>query len=164
MSHLIAISFEDEHRADEVRTELLRLQREYLVDLEDAVVAIREPDGKVKLRQLYSLTTTGAVSGGFWGTLIGLIFLHPLFGLAIGAAAGAIGGALTDVGIDDKFMKELSRRAQPGSSVLFVLVRQATPDKVLAELERYKGQVLHTSLSHEDEQRLREAVESVSVS
>jgi uncharacterized membrane protein len=164
MSHLIAISFEDEHRADEVRTELLRLQREYLVELEDTVVAIRKPDGKVNLRQLYSLTTTGAVSGGFWGTLVGLIFLHPLFGLAVGAAAGAIGGALTDVGIDDKFMKELSQRARPGSSVLFVLVRHATPDKVLGELERFKGHVLHTSLSHEDEQRLRKAMESVGVS
>lgn len=160
MSHLIAISFDDEHRADEVRTELLRLQREYLVDLEDAVVAVRKPDGKVKLRQLYNLTATGAVSGGFWGTLIGLIFLHPLFGLAVGAAAGAIGGTLTDVGVDDKFMKQLSERTPPGSSVLFVLVRQATPDKVLAELERFKGQVLHTSLSHEDEQRLRKAVET----
>lgn len=164
MSHLIAIAFDDEHRADEVRTDLLRLQREYLVDLEDAVVAVRKPDGKVKLRQLYSVTTTGAVSGGFWGTLIGLIFLSPLFGLAVGAAAGAIAGALTDVGISDKFMKELSQRVTPGSSVLFVLVRQATPDKVLGELERYEGHVLHTSLSHEDEQRLREAVEAVSAS
>lgn len=161
--HLIAISFDSENRADEARTELLRLQREYLVDLDDAVVAIRKPDGKVQLRQLYNLTATGAVSGGFWGTLIGLIFLSPLFGLAVGAAAGAAAGALSDVGVDDAFMKELAKRTRPGSSVLFVLVRQATPDKVLAELERFKGHVLHTSLSHQDEQRLREAVERVEV-
>lgn len=164
MAHLIAITFDDEHRADEVRTELLRLQREYLVDLEDAVTAIRKPDGSVKLRQLYSLTASGAVGGGFWGALIGLIFLNPLLGLGVGAAAGALAGALTDVGIDDKFMKELAQRAQSGSSVLFVLVRQATPDKVLSELERYEGHVLHTSLSHEDEERLREAVEGANVS
>lgn len=161
MSHMIAVAFDDPHRAEEVRLELLRLQREYLVDLEDAVVAVRRSDGKVKLRQLYNITGTGAVSGGFWGTLIGLIFLHPLFGLAVGAAAGGIAGALTDIGIDDKFMKELSQRVQPESSVLFVLVRQATPDRVLSELERYQGRVLHTSLSHEDEQRLREALEGV---
>lgn len=163
MSHLIAIAFDDQHRAEEVRTDLLRLQQEYLVDMEDAVVAVRKQDGKIKLRQLFNMTASGAVGGGFWGTLIGLIFLNPLFGLGVGAAAGAIAGALTDVGIDDKFMKELSERAKPGSSVLFVLVRQATPDKVLNELKRYEGHVLHTSLSHEDEARLREAVEGVSV-
>ncbi len=164
MSHLIAVAFDDEQRADEVRSELLRLQKEYLVDLEDAVVALRKPDGKIKLRQLYNVTTSGAITGGFWGTLIGLLFLNPLFGLAVGAAAGGVAGALTDVGIDDKFMKELAQRVQPGSSVLFVLVRQATPDKVLGELERYDGHVLHTSLSHEDEQRLRQAVEGAAVS
>ncbi len=160
MSDLIAIAFDDEHRADEVRTELLRLQREYLVELEDAVVAIRKPDGKIKLRQLHNLTASGAVGGGFWGTLIGLIFLHPLFGLAVGAGAGAVAGALTDVGIDDDFMRQLAERTSPGSSVLFVLVRAATPDKVLSELEHVEGHVLHTSLSHEDEERLRAAVET----
>ena len=103
---------------------------------------------------------TKQITGGFWGTLIGLIFLHPLFGLALGAAAGAFAGALTDIGIDDKFMKELSQRVRPGSSVLFVLVRQATPDRVLDEMERLEGRVLHTSLSHEDEQRLRAAIET----
>jgi uncharacterized membrane protein len=159
MSHLIAVSFEDEQRADEVRAELMRMQRDYLVELEDAVVAIRKQNGKVKLRQLHSLTAGGALTGGFWGTLIGLLFLHPVFGLAVGAAAGAIAGALGDVGIDDAFMKQLAERVQPGCSVLFVLLRQVTPDKVLAELERFQGHVLHTSLSHEDETKLREVLE-----
>jgi uncharacterized membrane protein len=89
-----------------VRLKLLKLQREYLVDLEDAVVAVKKPDGKVKLHQIYPLTATGAVSGSFWGLLVGALFLSPLLGAAIGAAAGAISGALTDVGIDDNFMKE----------------------------------------------------------
>ncbi len=163
MSDLVAIAFEDEHRAEEVRSDLLRMQKEYLVDLEDAVVAVRKPDGAVKLRQLYSLTASGAVSGGFWGTLIGLLFLHPLFGLAVGAAAGAVTGAITDVGVDDQFMKNLAQRVRPGSSVLFVLVRKATLDKLLPELERFNGYVLQTSLSHEDEQRLRQALETAGV-
>lgn len=159
MSHLIAIAFDDEFRADEVRTELLRMQREHLVELEDAVTAVRRRDGEVKLRQLYNLTAGGAVTGGFWGTLIGLLFLHPLFGMAAGAAVGAVGGALTDIGIDDRFMKELAERTSQGSSVLFVLVRQATPDKVMDELARMGGHVLYTSLSHEDERRLQAALQ-----
>jgi uncharacterized membrane protein len=98
------------------------------------------------------------VGGGFWGSLIGLIFLNPLLGAAVGAAAGAVSGALTDVGVDDKFMKELAASMTPGSSVLFVLVRKATPDKVLAELEGSGGKVLKTSLSHDDEAKLQAAL------
>ena len=88
MSDLIVVSFPDELQAEEVRLRLLKLQREYLVDLEDAVVVLRKDDGKVKLRQLHNLTASGAIGGGFWGTLVGLLFLNPLFGLAIGSAAG----------------------------------------------------------------------------
>src|SRR5271166_4191894 len=120
----------------------------------DAVVAVKDEKGKVKLNQAVNLTAAGAVSGGFWGTLIGLIFLSPLLGFAIGAASGA----LTDVGINDHFMKELAAAMTPGSSTLFVLVRKATPDKVLEELKGTGGRVLKTSLSHEDETKLQAAL------
>jgi uncharacterized membrane protein len=99
----------------------------------------------------------GAVSGGFWGTLIGLIFLSPLLGLVIGATLGATSSALTDVGIDDEFMKELAATMTPGSSTLFILARKATPDKLLEELKGTGGKILKTSLSHEDETRLQAA-------
>lgn len=111
--------------------------------------------GKVKLHQAVNLTAAGAVSGGFWGTLIGLIFLNSLLGLVVGATAGAVSGALSDVGIDDKFMKELAGQLKDGSSVLFVLVRHATPDKVLEELKGTGGHILRTSLSHDDEAKLQ---------
>src|SRR5262249_25062102 len=113
MSTLVVIDYESEVRAEEVRMALLKMQKEYLVDLEDAVVVIRDQKGRVKLRQLYNLTAAGAISGGFWGALIGLIFMNPLFGMAIGAAAGAVSGALRDVGIDDNFMKELGQTLKP---------------------------------------------------
>lgn len=161
MSHLIAVGFDNPSRAEEVRLDLMRLQRNYLIDLEDAVVAIRDDDGQVKLRQLYNLTAAGAMSGGFWGTLIGLIFLSPLLGLVVGGTTGAVMGALSDVGVNDDFMKQLAKQLKPGSSALFVLVRQATPDKVLAELENYEGTVLQTSLTKEDEETLRRALSSV---
>ena len=121
-------------------------------------MVVRDAKGKVRLRQLHDLTTAGAVSGGFWGALIGLIFLNPLLGLALGATAGAVGGALTDVGINDKFMKDLAATMKPGSSTLFVLVRKVTPDKVLDELKGTGGTVLKTSLSHEDEAKLQAAL------
>ena len=155
MSTLVVIAYNEPYQAEEVRLRLRKLQRDYLIDLDDAVVAVKDAKGKVKLHQAINLTAAGAVSGGFWGTLIGLIFLNPLLGLAAGATVGAVSGALSDIGIDDNFMKELAATMTPNSSVLFVLVRKATPDKVLEELKGTGGKVLKTSLSHEDEAKLQ---------
>ena len=158
MSDLIVIEYDDVHSAEEVRLKLQKMEKDYLVDLADAVVAIKDDKGKVRLNQFHNLTASGAVSGGFWGVLIGVIFLNPLLGMAAGATAGAIRGALTDVGINDNFMKEIASGFQNGTSALFVLVRKVTPDKVLAELEGSGGTVLQTSLSHEEERNLQAAL------
>jgi uncharacterized membrane protein len=158
MSTLVVIEYDDMYKAEETRLLLRKLQKDYLIDLEDAVVAVKDAQGKVKLHQALNLTAIGAASGGFWGSLIGLIFLNPLLGLAVGAGAGAISGALTDVGINDNFMKELAAGMTPRSSALFVLVRRSTPDKVLEELKGTGGKVLKTSLTHEDEAKLQAAL------
>src|SRR5262249_23122076 len=158
MSTLVVIEYDDQFKAEEVRLTLMKMQKDYLIDLADAVVAVKDQNGKVRLHQAVNLTAAGAVSGGFWGTLIGLMFLNPLLGMAVGAAAGAVSGALTDVGINDQFMKELAETMKPGSSTLFVLVRKATPDKVLEEMQGTGGKVLRTSLSHEDEAKLQAAL------
>ncbi len=164
MSNLVVIAYDDPFKAEEVRTRLRKLQQEYLIDLEDAVVAVKDDKGKVKLSQMYNLTAMGAMSGGFWGTLIGLIFMNPLLGLAVGAGAGAASGALADVGIDDNFMKELANGFTNNSSALFVLVRKATPDKVLAELQGSGGKVIKTSLTHEEEEKLQAALSAAKTS
>lgn len=161
MSELIVIAYNDKFKAEEVRLSLLKMQQDYLVDLEDAVVAVKDENGKVKLNQIHHLVGAGAVGGGFWGLLIGLLFLNPLLGTAVGAAAGAIVGALSDVGINDDFMKQLGATLTPGSSALFVLVRKATPDKVVDEVKQYGGIVLRTSLTKEDEAALQAALDSV---
>lgn len=158
MSTLVVVGYDDPFKGEEVRLKLMKLQKEYLIDMEDAVVAVKDEKGKIKLHQAVNLTAAGAVSGGFWGSLVGLIFLNPLLGMAVGAATGAASGALSDVGIDDKFMKELAQTMAPGSSALFVLVRKSTPDKVLEELKGTGGKVLKTSLSHDDETRLQAAL------
>jgi uncharacterized membrane protein len=158
MSTLVVIGYDDPYKAEEVRLRLRKLQSEYLIDLEDAVVAVKDASGKVKLHQAINLTAAGAVSGGFWGSLIGLIFLNPLLGLAVGATAGAVSGALSDLGINDDFMKQLAATMTNGSSALFVLVRKATPDKVMEEIKGTGGRILKTSLSHEDETKLQAAL------
>ena len=161
MSTLVAIGYDDPYKAEEVRLKLRKLQKEYLIDLGDAVVAVKDEQGKVKLHQAVSMTAAGAASGGFWGALIGLLFINPLLGLVVGASAGAASGALTDLGINDAFMKELAATLKPGSSVLFVLVRKATPDKVLEEVKGTGGKILKTSLSHDDEAKLQAALSAV---
>jgi uncharacterized membrane protein len=166
MAELIAVGFDDPQEADRVLTELKRLEKEYLVDLEDAVVVVRPPEGKVQLKQSLNLVSAGAASGGlsgaFWGSLVGLLFLNPLAGFAVGgllgAGTGALTGSLVDYGIDDNFIRSLSATLPPNSSALFVLVRKAQPEKVLAELKGVRGRILRTSLSPEQEARLKAAL------
>src|SRR5258708_19194112 len=130
MSDLVAIVYSTEAKAEEMRAKLFSLQKEYLIEIGDAVIAVKQDDGKVKLNQLLNTTAAGALSGGFWGTLVGMIFLMPFLGAALGAASGALGGALTDYGIDDNFMKELAASLQPGDAALFVAIKKMTDDKV----------------------------------
>src|SRR3954468_2735885 len=129
MSDLIVIVYPTEAEAEEVRNKLFGLQREYLIKLGDAVIATRTESGKVKLNQIVNTTAAGAAGGSFWGLLVGLLFLNPLLGVAVGAASGAVAGALTDVGVDDKFMKGLAAAdLQDGQAILFVLVKSVTGD------------------------------------
>ncbi len=161
MNNLIVIGFQNQADAFEMRAALAKLQSQYLIEMEDAVVVTRDEKGKVQLHQPVNLTAAGAVGGGFWGMLIGMLFLNPLLGAAIGAGSGAISGKFADIGINDNFMKELGRTLTPGSSALFVLVRKATPDKVLEALRPFagKGKVLQTSLTKDKEEELRAFIE-----
>ncbi|MEM6957956.1 MAG: DUF1269 domain-containing protein, partial [Myxococcota bacterium] len=154
-----AVCYPDRFRAAEVRLELIKLQAEYLIDLEDAVVATKNSKGKVKLDQPVNLTATGAAQGGLWGTLIGLLFMNPLLGAGVGAAAGAVRGALTDVGISDDMMKIIANELSEDASALFVLARSATPDRVLERIQSYGGTVVESNLSHQDHDRLQRALD-----
>jgi len=161
MADLVVIAFPTEAKAEEIRQKLFAMQKEYLIELGDAVIAVKDNGGHIKLNQLLNTTAVGAVSGTFWGTLIGLIFLMPLAGAAIGAASGAIGGALTDVGINDRWMKEVAGSIQPGTAALFLLIRKVTADKVLEGLRGEGGTVLRTSLDHTKEEALQAALTGV---
>lgn len=161
MADLVEITFPSEEKAEEVRQKLLDMQKEYLIELGDAVIAVKQPNGRVKLNQLFNPTASGAVSGTFWGALIGMIFLMPLAGAAIGAASGALGGKLADVGINDRFMRDAAQSLQSGNAALFLLVRKMTTDKVLAALQGEGGTVIRTSFDESKEDALRAALAGV---
>lgn len=160
MSDLVIVAFPDEATAFEARAALVKLQREYLIEMEDAVVVTRKDDGSVQLHQAVNMTAAGAAGGGMWGALIGLLFLNPLVGAAVGAGAGALSDWMTDIGIKDDFLKEVGNSIPPGGAALGVLIRKMTADKVLAGMEAFagKGRILRTSLSAEQEAKLADAL------
>lgn len=162
MSELIVIGFNNEADAFEMRATLAKMQSQYLITMEDAVVVTKDSQGKVHLHQAVNLTAAGAAGGMFWGTLIGMLFLNPLVGAALGAGGGALSGKLSDIGINDGFMKGLAETFTPGGSALFLLVKKSTPDKVLEGLKPFvgKGRVLQTSLTKDKDEELRKFLEN----
>ncbi|GAA2825741.1 DUF1269 domain-containing protein [Kitasatospora paracochleata] len=157
MSNLFAIAYPDVATAQKVRDELIGLQKQRLIELEDIVVVERRAeDGRIKLHQAVSTTGAGAASGALWGGVIGLLFFMPFLGAAIGGATGAAVGAATDVGVDDAFMRRVGQQLEPGRAAVFALVRRATEDKVVPVVARFGGELIQTSLSHEEEEHLKE--------
>ena len=158
MSDLIAIAYDSLKSANQVRDKLFELQRERVVELEDAVVVERRKDGKIKMHQSRHGAVGDAAAGGpLWGGLIGLICLRPLLSMAIGGAAGAAAGAVADYGVDENFMRELSEHMLPGTAALFLLISRSSPDEVIPEVAQYGGRLIRTSLSGEQEAHLRAA-------
>jgi uncharacterized membrane protein len=158
MSKLVAIAYPDIATAERVRAELVEATKERLLQLDDAVVVEHQPGGKVKLHQAMSPSGAGAAGGAVWGGLIGLLFLAPLFGMAIGAASGALAGKFTDVGVNDDFMKKLGSSVPEGGAALIVLGQSDAPDKVIDRVGSYGGEVIQTSLKEEEEEHLRSAL------
>jgi uncharacterized membrane protein len=172
MSDLAVIAYKGEDTADQVLNKVTEMQKEYLVDLEDAGVLIRDKKGKIRIKQSVPLTRIGALGGATWGAwigaLAGLLMLNPLLGFAAGAAvgagAGALSGALSDYGINDEFIKSLGKELEPDASALFVLVRKVTVDRVLPELQPFGGKVIRTSLTLEQEKRLQAELQKLGAS
>jgi uncharacterized membrane protein len=172
MSELICIAFKDSGTADHELNELRAMEKEYVLDLEDAVIVVRDKDGKVHLKQCVDVfggaTTHGVALGMLWGGLIGLLFMNPLAGLLGSIAGGAGGGAMTvtanefgllnDYGIPDNFIKGLGNTIVPGTSAIFLLIRNLDQEKLSARISKYGGTILKTSLSQEQEERLRTAL------
>lgn len=166
MAELVVLAFDGPTTADAVLGKLMELRKAYLIDLLDAVVVIRPETGDIQVKQSVNLTALGAsqglTTGALLGGLAGLLLLNPLAGFALGGAAGAamgaLGGRLSDFGINDGFIRDVGETVRPGTSALFLLVAKATTDKVVAEIREFGPRVLTTSLSAEQEEGLRDAL------
>jgi uncharacterized membrane protein len=158
MSTLVAVAYPDLATAEQVRMELVQATKERILSLEDAVLVEHRPDGKIKLHQAMSTAGAGAAGGALWGGLIGLIFLAPLFGMAVGAASGALAGKATDTGVNDRFMKDLGEALPPGGAALIALGRTDARDKLIERVRPYGGEIIQTSLSTDEEDQLRAAM------
>jgi len=157
VSELIVLAFDNEEGALDLRDKLLEYRKQRMLQLADAAVVIRSQDGKVKVKQLTSLVGSGAFGGAFWGLLIGVFLAAPWLGLVAVAAEGAAISSLTDNGVDDKFIKKVGDTIQPGHSALFLLIHKATMVTLMDQIREFNPTVLQTSLSKEDEAKLREA-------
>ena len=157
MTDLIVLVFNNDRAAFEVRDKLIELQSAHLIRLADAAVAVRNQQGVVKIKQIVDLTAQGAIGGAFWGLLAGILSWMPAMGAAIGTLIGAISGSMTDYGVNDEFIEQVARGVEPGQSALFLLVVDATMDRVIEEIAPWNPKGLRTNLSREQERKLREA-------
>ncbi|MCB1331947.1 MAG: DUF1269 domain-containing protein [Maritimibacter sp.] len=160
MAELLVIGYDSYPAAEAARTELFQLSDGYYAEIDDAVVAMVDENGRVRLNQLVTPWQVGATSGSFWGLLIGLLFLHPLLGVLAGAATGAATGAVSDFGIRDSFVRDVAKVLKPKQAALFVLAREVQSDRIIEHLADHGGHVLRTNLSNADEDKLRAAYDA----
>ena len=156
MVDLIEVTYENGKMAKPVRKRVLEPQSEYLISLEDAVIVTKGVEGKTKLNQLFNSTAAGAASGSLWGFLVGMAFLMPIAGVLFGAAAGALGGKLSNYGTDDDVMKGVSQSITHDHAAPFLFINNMTAYKVVADLAECGGTVLRTSLDATEEKALDE--------
>jgi uncharacterized membrane protein len=160
MTHLVVLGLDSREDAERVIQLTEELAMQQLLQREDAAYAYKDDKGKVRIEQTMSQTGPAAASGALWGTLIGLIFMNPLAGLAVGAATGAISGKLTDIGINDDLIKQVGRQLQDGKAAVFLLARSATVDKVVDALKPFGPTIIQTNLTKEREDELVQALQS----
>jgi uncharacterized membrane protein len=158
MSTLAAIVYPQQETAAQAAAALANMQKEYLIQLDDVAWVTKDAKGKAKLHQGSGLTGAGAAGGAFWGFLFGLIFLVPVAGLLVGAAAGALAGHFSDIGIDDKWIKDVSSSVPPGGSALFILARNANQERVLPEMAKFGGKIITTNLPDDQQKALEDSL------
>ncbi len=161
MATLVAIGYPDQGTAEQARDTVSRLESELIIQADQVAAISRDAEGKYHVHTTHGGASAGAGAwwGGFWGMLFGLLFFIPFAGLAIGAGMGALFGHLGEKGIDKAFQDQVRDHLQPGTSALFMVIEQATPDKAVAALQQYGGTVIKTSLSDEDTKKLEEALQ-----
>jgi len=161
MATLVAIGYPDQGTAEQARETVQQLESELIIQADQVAAIARDTEGKYHVHTTHGGASAGGGAwwGGFWGLLFGMLFFIPFAGLAIGAGVGALFGHMGEKGIDKAFQDQVRDYVKPGTSALFMVIEQATPDKAVAALQQYGGTVIKTSLSEEDTQRLQEALQ-----
>ena len=160
MAHLVVLGVDNRDDAERLFDLAGDLAKQELLQLQDAAYAYKDDRGKVRIHQAVSLTGAGAASGALWGTLIGLIFLMPVAGLAIGAGTGALAGKLADVGINDDTIKQIGGQLEQGRAAVFLLAKSATVDRVIDAIKPFNPTVIQTNLTKDREEELVKALQS----
>ena len=154
MSNLIVIVFDNVEEAAKVRNTIKSIEGSH-IRLDDSAVVVKDEKGKIHVKnQVDRGVKIGAVGGGFFGLLLASVFF-PVAGIVIGALGGAALGAAAKIGISQSFVKEVSASMENELSALFIIVRDSNPDVAVSALKPYKGKLLQTTLSPEDEENLR---------
>jgi uncharacterized membrane protein len=161
MPTLVAIGYPDQGTAEQARDTVAQLESELVIQADQVAAITRDRDGKYHVHTTHGGTSggAGAMWGGFWGLLFGILFFIPFLGAAVGAGFGGLIGHLGKKGFDEAFQWQVREHLQPGTSALFMVIEQATPDKAIAALQQYGGTVIKTSLSDEFTQKLQEALQ-----
>jgi uncharacterized membrane protein len=157
MTDMVVLAFDSENGADQGRQKLVELNDQYVLNLVDAVEVVRHADGKIKMKSIRNLTGAGAMGGAFWGLLVGILFLMPVFGIAVGAVSGAIAGHFAHFGVSREFLKQIEDTVKPGTSALAIIATNVTVDKAVQVLSPLHPKVIRSSLSTEQEAKLNEA-------
>jgi len=157
MSELMVLGFDTEAEADRFGVKLAELQKDLIIQLQDAAMVVRDPDGKPHVKHDNHLVGAGALGGAFWGMLFGLLFFVPFLGLAIGAGMGALFGKLGKTGIDKQVLEQMGDAVPPGKAGWFLLISQLTEDKFLAAVQGTNARLVRSNLSHEQEEELKNA-------
>ena len=155
MANLVVVLYDDQFRAKEVMKELKVLKENKQLEIDDAAYVTKDNEGRFHVHQEHSLTKSGMVAGGMGGIVAGLLFTIPIAGLAVGAAAGAIAGKKSDIGIDDKVIKAMNDEMRLNTSAVFLLVHDVNRDAVMPIFTKYGGKVMQTTVSAEDEAKLQ---------
>ena len=161
MATLVAIAYPDQGTAEQARQTVRGLEADLVVQADQVASISRDLEGKYHVETTHGGASAGGGAwwGGFWGFLFGLLFFIPFAGLAMGAGMGALFGHFGEKGIDKAFQQQVRDYLKPGTSALFMVIEQATPDKAIAALQQYGGTVIKTSLSDEDTKRLEDALQ-----
>ena len=157
MSELMVLGFENEAAAEEFGVTLAQMQKDMIVQLQDASMVVRDADGKPHVKHGNKLVGAGALGGAFWGMLFGLLFFVPFLGLAIGAGMGALFGKLGKTGIDKQVLEQMGDAIKPGEAGWFLLIAQLTEDKFLAAVKGANATLVRSNLTEEQEKELKHA-------